>query len=230
MSKQISEPGKSDVGTDGTVNICAKDATGSAQSPISKDEQADADLAEAVGATLARTVLMATCGGLILGWLPGVLLLAVIDFNLSFFGSWYPAFGNDTSRGAVADLAIVALSTLLLILWRSKDAGTLERARSQIMNIDPHVSAAERNRQFETPTLSVGWSSFVQGVLIAWMLTPVLTTTRTAVLTASILTWLLLDSWDMAPFTVEVMLARVLGIATAAPKTAVAAKETKKKN
>jgi hypothetical protein len=69
-------------------------------------------LADVVGATLVRTVTAAFVGGIILGWLPGVLLLSVIEFNLSFF----PEVRDVHPR--VADFAMVAFALTALVVWR----------------------------------------------------------------------------------------------------------------
>jgi hypothetical protein len=54
----------------------------------------------------------------------------------------------------------------------------------------------------------------VQGGLLAWMLSPVLTFVRVAVIFAIALLWLVLDSYNLAPFTLEVLLAQMLGLAS----------------
>lgn len=160
-----------------------------------------------------RTVVTAACGGLLFGWLPGVLLLSVIDFNLSFFASSHPILADESNRRAIGDCAMIAFAVVALCAWRFKEELPLAKARKQLMAIDAGASEQDRQRQFERPTLTVGWSYFVQGGLVAWLLTPVLTAVRLVILVTVALLWYGLESYGKAPIDAEGLVTQLLGLA-----------------
>lgn len=141
-----------------------------------------------------------------------MLLLSVIDFNLSFFASSHPMLADEGSRRAIGDFAMAIFAVVALCVWRMKDELPLTKARKELMAIDADASEADRQRQFEKPTLAVGWSYFVQGGLIAWLMTPVITAVRLVVLIAVTLMWYGLNSYGKAPFNTEDWLAKLLGL------------------
>lgn len=174
-----------------------------------------AGLADVVGASLVRTVWIAACGGFVLGWLPGLLLLEVLEFNVSFFPGLEERFQWWASAAAQV-LQLAALAALLV--WRLRDALPLAAARAQLMGVeDAGRGEQAREEAVKEVMAAVGWSYFVQGGLSCWVLISALTLGRVAVLLGLAAAWLLLDAWDLAPFGMEVALARLLPAAAAAP-------------
>ena len=167
-----------------------------------------ADLVDVVGASLVRTVCVAAGGGFVLGFFPGVLLLAVLEFNMSFFSTLAARFECWASPAAQV-LQLVALVALLG--WRFCDATPLAQARAQLMCVESAVHGDEaRDEAVKEVMVAVGWSHFVQGLLACWVLISVLTLWRILALLTVGGMWLALDAWDLAPFGVEVALARLM--------------------
>lgn len=135
-----------------------------------------------------------------------MLLLRVIDFNLSFVPSVHQLHNR------VADIAMVGFSLTALAAWRMREALPLSQAKKQLMNINPSAAEEARKKEFEGATLTVGWSYFVQGGLMAWLLAPVLNFALVVLLAGVALAWLVLDSFDLAPFSAELLIARMLGL------------------
>lgn len=172
------------------------------------DSLEEANLAEVVGASLVRTVCVAACGGFVLGWLPGVLLLEVLQFNFSFFPTMAARLEWWASP-ATQLLQIVAL--VGLVVWRACADTPLARARAQLMCVEKAGQGDEaREEAVKDVMVAVGWSHFVQGVLGCWVLISALTFGRVTALLSVCIMWLVLDAWDLAPFGLEVALARLL--------------------
>lgn len=172
------------------------------------DSLQDAGLADVVGASLVRTVCVAAFGGFVLGWLPGVLLLEVLEFNMTFFPALIERFAWWASPAAQV-LQLVSLVTL--IVWRFRDTNSLAHAHAQLMCVErPGPDDAAREEAIKDVLVAVGWSHFVQGGLGCWVLISVLTLGRVVALFSTGAMWLVLDAWDLAPFGLEVALARLL--------------------
>ena len=176
------------------------------------DSLEEAGFGDVVGASLVRTVAVAACGGFVLGWLPGLLLLEVLEFNLSFFPSLEWLAWWDTA--AAQALQLVALAAL--VAWRWGDELPLARAQGRLMRVEETRDEDARENAVREVMVAVGWSYFVQGGLGCWALLPALTLARIAALLGAGLAWLALDHLDLAPFSLEVRLARLLP-APAAP-------------
>ena len=174
------------------------------------DSLEDAALADVIGASLVRTVCIAWCGGFVLGWLPGLLLLEVLEFNTSLFclDSAEQQFAWWASPAA----QVLQLGALLaLVVWRwSIDGMNLAQAQARLMVVDAAADEDAREEVVKEVMVAVGWSYFVQGGLACWVFISELTARRVGALSLGIVAWLVLDSLDLAPFSAEVWLARLL--------------------
>ena len=182
------------------------------------DSLEDAGLADVIGASLVRTVCIAAVGGFVLGWLPGLLLLEVLEFNTSFFPSAEQQFAWWASAAAQV-LQLVALAAL--VAWRlAVDEMPLPAAQARLMVVDAAADDEAREEVVKEVMVAVGWSYFVQGGLACWVFISELTGWRVFCVLAAALGWLVLDSLDLAPFSAEVWLARLLPAPAAAAPAA----------
>ena len=137
----------------------------------------DADIAEYSYKEVLHAVAVGTVGGFTLGWGPAWLLHALLKFNAEVWQDTNAAPGRDAH--AIANAIVAAGALIGAIAWRLLGANVpLIEAHAKLMSaldVDSDATEEERQSKMETVLETLGWSSFVQGVLIAAMLIPVLT-------------------------------------------------------